>query len=233
MTPLHILKMLQRLQRLFARETAKVDVQSQIMLNKIADQKSQNNFHLIMDAIKVQANKNQAIMHRGDKSSKTLSASQAIPAASSSPDKKAATANKAAQKAAMNVDPVVITEDYLVTYREFFNALRYGQETRELYHGPKTLLPRTLAFTDVLASEPEEKQYEISDVNVDDFYMFRYELNSVFQQHLYKKDRNLEYELLGSNPLAQCQGLPVKDMLDHLRKNKDSTGKNSNEWNDL
>jgi len=49
-----------------------------------------------MDAIKVQANKNQAIMHRGDKSSKTLSASQAIPAASSSPDKKAATANKAA-----------------------------------------------------------------------------------------------------------------------------------------
>ena len=119
-------------------------------------------------------------MHRTDQDeNQNQNGTQVVNQAGGSPDKKAAAA-KQAHKAAMNVDPVVITEDYLVTYREFFNALRYGQETRELYHGPKTLLPRTLAFVDVLASEPVEKQYEISDVNVDDFYMFRYELSSVF-----------------------------------------------------
>ena len=34
------------------RETARVDVQSQIMLNKIADSKAECNFHFIMAAIK-------------------------------------------------------------------------------------------------------------------------------------------------------------------------------------
>ena len=70
-----------------------------------------------------------------------------------------------------------ITEDYLVTYREFMSALRSGLKN-SLY---KTLLPRTLSFADVLDSEPVEKTYEISDIHMDDFYMFRYELNSVFQ----------------------------------------------------
>ena len=86
----------------------------------------------------------------------------------------------------------------------------------------KTLLPRTLAFADVLQSEPEEKTYEVSDVNLDDFYMFRYELSSVFQQHLFKKDRGNDFELLGTNPLSKCQGLPVKEMVDHLRKNEEN-----------
>ena len=44
--------MLQRLERVFNRETAKVDVESQIMLNKIADRKAECNFHLIMAAIR-------------------------------------------------------------------------------------------------------------------------------------------------------------------------------------
>ena len=74
-----------------------------------------------------------------------------------------------------------ITEDYLVTYREFMTALRNGLKN-SLY---KTLLPRTLSFADVLRSTPKEKEYEVSDVQLDDFYMFRYELNSVFQQHLF------------------------------------------------
>ena len=42
-----------------------------------------------------------------------------------------------------------------------------------------------MSFIDVLESMPMEKTYEVSDVQVDDFYMFRYELNSVFQQHLF------------------------------------------------
>ena len=44
--------MLQRLERVFNRETAKVDVESQIMLNKIADRKAECNFHPIMAAIR-------------------------------------------------------------------------------------------------------------------------------------------------------------------------------------
>ena len=53
-----------------------------------------------------------------------------------------------------------ITEDYLVTYREFMSALRSGLKN-SLY---KTLLPRTLSFIDVLESVPHEKTYEVSDV---------------------------------------------------------------------
>ena len=52
MNPVHILQMLQRLERVFVRETARVDVESQIMLNKIADSKAECNFHFIMAAIK-------------------------------------------------------------------------------------------------------------------------------------------------------------------------------------
>lgn len=52
MNPVHILQMLQRLERVFVRETARVDVESQIMLNKIADSKAECNFHFIMAAIR-------------------------------------------------------------------------------------------------------------------------------------------------------------------------------------
>ena len=96
-----------------------------------------------------------------------------------SPAKQPAAAN--AQNTAINMEQFNITEDYLVTYREFMTALRNGLKN-SLY---KTLLPRTLSFADVLKSVPKEKEYEISDVQLDDFYMFRYELNSVFQQHLF------------------------------------------------
>ena len=85
------------------------------------------------------------------------------------------------QNTAVNMDQFNITEDYLVTYREFMSALRSGLKNT-LY---KNLLPRTLSFADVLESKPYEKEYNISDVQLDDFYMFRYELNSVFQQHLF------------------------------------------------
>ncbi len=108
-----------------------------------------------------------------------------------------------------------ITEDYLVTYREFMTALRSGLKNT-LY---KTLLPRTLSFADVLESRAEEKTYAVSDSSLDDFYMFRYELSSVFQSHLFQPEKNKDLYLLGQNPLSKCQGLPVKEMVDHLKKN--------------
>ena len=80
-----------------------------------------------------------------------------------------------------------------MTYREFMSALRIGLKNT-LY---KTLLPRTLSFADVLESQPYEKTYEVSDVQLDDFYMFRYELNSVFQQHLFQGEKNPDLYLLG------------------------------------
>lgn len=86
-----------------------------------------------------------------------------------------------------------ITEDYLVTYREFMTALRHSLKDT-LY---KTLLPRTLSFVDVLESKPYEKTYEVSDTHLDDFYLFRYELNSVFQQHLFQQEKNTDLYLLG------------------------------------
>ena len=44
--------MLQRLERIFCRATARIDDESQIMLNNIADRRSEKNFHFIMQAIK-------------------------------------------------------------------------------------------------------------------------------------------------------------------------------------
>lgn len=67
---------------------------------------------------------------------------------------------KNTQNTAVNMEQFNITEDYLVTYREFMSALRSGLKNT-LY---KTLLPRTLSFIDVLESQPYEKTYEVSDV---------------------------------------------------------------------
>jgi len=52
MNPVHILQMLQRLERVFVRETARVELESEIMLRKLADNKAELNFHFIMEAIK-------------------------------------------------------------------------------------------------------------------------------------------------------------------------------------
>ena len=55
MNPGHILQMLQRLERVFVRESAKVDVGSQIMLNRIADARAEKNFYILMAAIRNEA----------------------------------------------------------------------------------------------------------------------------------------------------------------------------------
>lgn len=222
MNPVHILQMLQRLERVFVRETARVEVQSEIMLRKIADNKAELNFHFIMEAIKQENIKraHDRLKDQKDNESKNKSASNSgALGTGGSPEKKSSSA-------ATSIEPVNITDDYLVTYREFMSALqrefKQGLRVMKKTTLAKTLLPRTLAFVDVLQSEPEEKIYEVSDVNLDDFYMFRYELSSVFQQHLFKKDRGNDFELLGTNPLSQCQGLPVKDMVEHLSKNEEN-----------
>ena len=205
MNPVHILQMLQRLERVFVRETARVDVKSQIMLNKIADSKAESNFHFIMAAIKhegIRKAQKQRQRDQNEEEAKNQSNSgnsQLMATGGTSPAKQASNAN-AQNNATMNMEQFNITEDYLVTYREFMSALR-NRLKNTLY---RTLLPRTLSFTDVLESHPIEKTYHVSDVQMDDFYMFRYEPNSVFQQHLFQTEKNKDLYLLGQNPLSKC-----------------------------
>ena len=206
MNPVHILSMLQRLERVFVRETSRVAVESQIMLNQIADRKAENNFHFIMAAIKQESLKKAHKQRQKDSNEEEAKNQRASGGT--------APARASNQNAPVNMEQFNITEDYLVTYREFMSALRSGLKT-SLY---RTLLPRTLSFIDVLESMPMEKTYEVSDVQVDDFYMFRYELNSVFQQHLFQPQKNTELYLLGQNPLSKCQGQPVIKMMNHLQK---------------
>ena len=49
----------------------------------------------------------------------------------------------------------------------------------------KSLLTRTLSFHDVLTAVKEEEAFEITDTAVDDFVMFRYELNSIFKKNYF------------------------------------------------
>lgn len=54
MVPYEILLMLQRLERLFARETARVDIKSIVLLNSISDKRAEKNFHFIMTSYRQQ-----------------------------------------------------------------------------------------------------------------------------------------------------------------------------------
>ena len=54
MVPLDILQMLQRIERLFARETSRIDIDSMILLNSIADKRAEKNFHFIMTSYRQQ-----------------------------------------------------------------------------------------------------------------------------------------------------------------------------------
>ena len=73
--------------------------------------------------------------------------------------------------------PVQEEEDNLITYREYIKAIK---SLKKLY---KKLLPRTLGFKDVLLCKKTENEFEVSENHADDFAMFRYELNSIFQNH--------------------------------------------------
>lgn len=54
MRPAEILLMLQKVERIFARECSRVNLQSTILINTIADKKAEQNFHFIMGMIKHQ-----------------------------------------------------------------------------------------------------------------------------------------------------------------------------------
>jgi len=47
----------------------------------------------------------------------------------------------------------------------------------------KTILPRTLSFKEVLMTVKNEETFSVSDSYLDEFGMFRYEMNSIFKRH--------------------------------------------------
>ena len=64
MTPEDILKMLQKVERVFARECARVDLESTILDHFHADKKAELNFHFIMGMIKHQSARKNAKLAR-------------------------------------------------------------------------------------------------------------------------------------------------------------------------
>lgn len=54
MMPDDILNMLQRVERLFAQECARVDLESNILNNMVADKKAELNFHSIIGKIQIE-----------------------------------------------------------------------------------------------------------------------------------------------------------------------------------
>ena len=135
MTPEDILNMLQRVERVFAQECARVDFDSTILNNFVADKKAESNFHFIMGMIKHQTEKKQLRLKAQSEKAK----------------------EKGGKKRSDKLDDVhqEENEDNLITYREFINAIK-AQALRDLY---KRILPRTLGFKDVLMCHRQETMY--------------------------------------------------------------------------
>jgi hypothetical protein len=131
MTPEDILNMLQRVERVFALECARVDLESAILNNFVADKKAELNFHFIMGMIKHQnLKKNIKLKMLSEKASG-----------------KESPKNKSGEAQGSNKEQ---EEDNLITYREFINAIK---SLKSLY---KTILPRTLSFKEVLITRKAE-----------------------------------------------------------------------------
>jgi hypothetical protein len=154
MVPYDILLMLQRLERLFVRETARIDIKSQILLNSIADKRAEKNFHFVMTS------------YRNLNIQKEMKAKQK---AQEEEDRKnnVESKSKSMHTAIIDIQKNKLKEDSLITYREFMQALKFykfgANDDDTLY---KTILPRTLTFQEVLRRLPVkemEEEYEVSD----------------------------------------------------------------------
>lgn len=126
MTPEDILFMLQRVERVFAIECARVDMNSATLNNFVADNKAEHNFHFIMGMINhLSHKKNLKIKMDNEKAN-----------------------GKDGQNKKNNDDnngaPKEEDEDNLITYKEFKTAIK---SLKSLH---KTILPRTLSFKEVL-----------------------------------------------------------------------------------
>lgn len=195
MTPEDILLMLQRVERVFAKECARVVLDSSILDNFVADKKAEQNFHLIMGMLFAKDCKKKAIIQKNDdEKQKKAGNSQQAGMPTPVPDRRDE------------------EQDNLITYREFIKATR---SLKSLY---RRILPRTLAFKDVLRSRKTEAEFAVYDSHADDFAMFRYEINSIFKQHQYKDETPCDL-FGGRHPLSKTSlGTQIKDLHENEKK---------------
>jgi hypothetical protein len=193
MTPEDILYMLKRVERVFAQECAKVNLDSTVLNHYVADQKAENNFHTIMGMIRYQ---------NSLKQERQLEMRQKKTKDNESNSKKV--------KGMFEEDEDILQEDSddnLITNKEFMTAINKMDSIL------KRILPRTLTFRDVLKIEKGEGEFTVSDTNVDDFAMFRYEINSIFRKHQFENEKENCELFIGTNPLSKDRmGNQIKDM---------------------
>lgn len=67
-------------------------------------------------------------------------------------------------------------DDELITYGEYLTALKSIPELH------KSMLPWTLTLKEILEQKYEEEKFKVSDMQIDDFVMFRYEMNTIFKK---------------------------------------------------
>ena len=137
MTPEDILQMFMRVERVFAQECARVNLESATLDNFVADKKAEHNFHFIMGMINNQnLKRNMKIKLAAEK-------------------QKANSDNKRKTDDVGGKDDPMDQQDNLITYREFISAIK---NLKSLY---KTILPRTLSFKEVLTSRKSEYECNI------------------------------------------------------------------------
>ena len=70
----------------------------------------------------------------------------------------------------------------------------------------------------MLRSAPIENEYHISDLFVDDFFMFRYELQTINKKHTFADEKADGSQMFGRHPLSTYEGVPIKDVLKDLNR---------------
>jgi len=150
-----------------------------VLDNFVADKKAELNFHFIMGMIKHQnLKKNLKLKMQNEKAN-----------GKESPNSK----NRGEDIQAVPKDD---EQDNLITYREFIQAIK------SLKNLHKTLLPRTLSFKEVLMTQKYESEFQVSDTHLDDFGMFRYEINSIFKKHQFTDETDSDL-FMGRHPLSK------------------------------
>lgn len=117
--------------------------------------------------------------------------------------------------------------DDLITFREFVTAIKTLADVKFHSKDPVTgqahlrncdlrILPRTLSFREVLNCSKFETAFQVTDTHLDDFAMFRYELNSIFNCHRFE-DEKPSSMFMGQNPLSKMHGQMLRDLDDSTK----------------
>lgn len=65
----------------------------------------------------------------------------------------------------------------------------------------------------MLCVQKKEEEYRISDEDIDDFVVFRYELSSILRKHLNEDDKAASSIFGGRHPLSKVGGRQLKEIL--------------------